>query len=164
MITPNFQRILTSLNDFLNKDFAELNSDLLCMLNYTIMHYSRNVFNYEANWKKVFKKYDFDYDYVNETGSSNDIIQIEKDFRKYARFFKNMKDIKNSKYLTEYKKFISDTMDIMVNKIIIPIEEIMQRFYPIIEKYRSVYKKKEKRSSKINYAALEKLMNQSVSV
>lgn len=159
MITANFQRILISLNDYIDKDYGELNIDLLKLLNYTIVHYSRNVFNHKANWKKVFKKYDFDYDYVNESGSHNNIILIEKEFRKYARLFKVTRDIKNSTHIDEYKKFISETMNMMVNKIIIPIEEIMHRFHPIIEKYRSIYKPPSKQSSKINYDALEKLMN-----
>ncbi len=159
MITPAFQQILLEQNQYFDNDIGELNKDLLKILNYTLMHYSRNVFNYDGKWNKIKKTYDFDYDYVNETKSSSDLIKIEKQFRKYARFFKDSKSHNDEhKYMiNEYKKFISESMDIMVNKIIIPIECIMQRNEKIIEKYRQQFKKEPKKSSKINYKALEKL-------
>lgn len=161
MITYNFQNILLQQNQYFDNNICELNKDLLKILNYTLMHYSRNVFNYNGKWNKIKKTYDFDYDYINETKSSDDLIKIEKEFRKYARFFKDHQvyDEKHKYMIEQYKKFISESMDTMVNKIIIPIECIMKRHTHIIEKYRDIFKKEPKKSSKINYVALEKLLN-----
>jgi hypothetical protein len=157
MLTQNFQKILNDLNIYFDKDTSELNTDLIKMLNYTITHYSRNVFKCDANWKKISRKYDFDYEYVNNTDSNNDIINIEKEFRKYARIFKTINNIEKSVYINEYKKFISKTMDLMVNKIIIPIEIIMIRYTSIIEKYRNIYRIEPKKSPKLNYEVMQQL-------
>ena len=163
MISANFQRILIDLNQFFDKEIAELNSDLLKILNYVMVHYSRNVFNYKGKWDKISRSFDFNYDYVNESGSSKDILRIESQYRKYARIFKSKTDIKNSVELIEYKKFISQSMDLMVNKIIYPMERVMTRFTEMIIKYRAIYKKVEEhieqKSSKINYELLQKFLS-----
>ena len=154
MITQNYQKILTSLNKYMSTEMGVLNTNLINMFNYTLVHYSRNVFNYKANWKKILRTFDFNYEYINDSKAYDDIIYIEKEFRKYGRYFKTKIHIKNDIHLDKYIKFIQKAMSMMVNKIIIPIECIMERYTDIILLYRNIYKEEKVQSKKINYDVL----------
>jgi hypothetical protein len=160
MITYNFQSILLGLNTYLDDNLKEINTDLLKMYNYVIVHYSRNVYNYNANWKKINRLFKFDYEFCNSTKSAENMMLIEKEYRKFARIFKNLQpcEIEISPKLNEYKLFLSKYMEIMVNQIIIPIEIIMTTYDNTIKKYRKIYSQ-QKKSSKINYDVLEKINN-----
>ena len=63
MITRRFQEILKNISNHFDKQFdKELNVDLLTIFNYVIVMYSRNVFNYHGNWRRVEKIYNFDFE------------------------------------------------------------------------------------------------------
>jgi hypothetical protein len=163
MITRRFQEILKNISIHFNKQFdKELNEDLLTMFNYVIVMYSRNVFNYYANWKKIERIYKFDFDYINEHGVAKDLLHMQSEYRRYGRLFDNTK-MKNNKInpldVENYKKFINDSIKIMITKIIVPMNGKYNSIINLIKKYDYLkYEpKKQIRSNKLNYDAIEKM-------
>ncbi len=141
----------------------EINEDLLTIFNYVIVMYSRNVFNYHGNWKKIEKIYDFDFDYINEEGVAKDLLNIQREYRRYARLFDNSK-IKNIKInlndIESYRKFINQSIKLMITKIITPMNGKYNSITHLIKKYEHLHNepKKHVRSNKLNYDALEKML------
>lgn len=163
MITHRYQEILKELNVFYDEYHRNLNNDMITIFNYVIIHYSRNVFHYKDNWKKIERTFDFDYDYINKSNCSRDLLKIQKEYRRFGKFFKMNKIenfTQNNKYIQEYKKFINDSMDVMINKIINPIRHKIKILESMIKKYEHIYPKKQIKSDKINYEALYKFMNE----
>lgn len=157
MITRRYQEILKNVNTYLDENYRTLNIDLLTIFNYVIVHYSRNVFHYNDDWKKIQQIYDFDYEYINETNCTDDLLQIEREYRKFGKLFKNNKNITD---IEDYKKFIEESFYLMINKIIIPIRHKVGKLDPLIKKYEQKYPKKQRKSDKINYEALHKLIEE----
>jgi hypothetical protein len=163
MITNRYQEILKELNVFYDEYHRNLNIDMLTIFNYVIVHYSRNVFHYKDNWKKIERIHDFDYDYINDTNCTDDLLKMEKEYRKFGKIFKHLKSKKIKKNIddiSDYKNFLNKSIDIMINKIIIPIRHKVGRLESIIKKYEELYPKKEKKSNKINYEALNKFLEE----
>ena len=170
MITSRYQTILTNINNYFedNSD-KEINEDLLKIFNYVIVTYSRNIFRYNGNWKKVERIYDFDYDYIHENDVSRDLLHMQKEYRRYAKLFDNSKinskiNSKNNSKITErdvesYRQFINDSIKIMITKIVIPMNEKYGCVRHLIKKYEylKIEPKKPIRSNKLNYDAIEQL-------
>jgi hypothetical protein len=170
MITRRFQEILKNISIHFNKQFdKELNVDLLTIFNYVIVMYSRNVFNYHGNWKKIEKIYDFDFDYINEQGVAKDLLHMQKEYRRYGRLFDIIKT-KNNKInnldIESYRRFINESIKIMITKIIVPMNGKYNSIIDLIKKYEYLQNepKKQIRSDKINYDALEKFLGKEVMI
>lgn len=170
MITRRFQEILKNISNHFDKQFdKELNVDLLTIFNYVIVMYSRNVFNYNGNWKRVEKIYDFDFDYINEEGVAKDLLHIQGEYRRYGRLF-DINKIKKNKVNTKqklnpndvenYRRFINESIKIMITKIIVPMNSKYSCIIDLIKKYEYLQNEPKKivRSDKINYDALEKIL------
>ncbi len=162
MITRRFQAILTNISTYF-EDGAEkeMNEDLLKIFNYVIVMYARNVFRYNGNWKRVERIYDFDYEYINEHGVSNDLLHIQREYRRFGNLFditKNNTKI-SQRDVESYREFIKDSMKIMITKIVVPMNEKYGCVRPLIKKYEylKIEEKKRIRSNKLNYDALEKM-------
>jgi hypothetical protein len=162
MITRRFQAILTNINSYLKDDAEkEMNEDLLKIFNYVIVMYARNVFRYNSNWKRVERIYDFDYEYINEHGVSNDLLHIQREYRRFGNLFDSTKNFSKISQLDveNYRQFINDSMKIMITKIVVPMNEKYGCVRSLIKKYEylKIETKKRVRTDKLNYDALEKM-------
>jgi hypothetical protein len=162
MITRRFQAILTNINSYIEDGVEkEINEDLLKIFNYVIVMYARNVFRYNGNWKRVERIYDFDYEYINEHDVSNDLLHMQREYRRFANLFDTTKN--NSKInlrdVENYRQFINNSIKIMITKIIVPMNDKYGCVRPLIKKYEylKIEAKKPIRSNKLNYDAIEQL-------
>lgn len=162
MITRRFQAILININSYF-EDGAEkeLNEDLLKIFNYVIVMYARNVFRYNSNWKRVERIYDFDYEYINESGVSQDLLHMQREYRRFGNLFDTTKNFSkiNQRDVESYRQFINDSIKIMITKIVVPMNEKYGCVRSLIKKYEylKIEAKKPIRSNKLNYDALEKM-------
>jgi hypothetical protein len=162
MITRRFQEILTNIKShFEEQSDKELNEDLLKIFNYVIVMYSRNLFRYNSNWKRVERIYDFDYDYINENGVAQDLLNMQREYRRYAKLFdinKNNTKI-NQRDVESYRQFIKNSIKIMITKIVVPMNEKYGCIRHLIKKYEylKIEAKKPVKSNRINYDALEQM-------
>ncbi len=162
MITRHFQQILTNINThFEEQSDKELNEDLLKIFNYVIVMYSRNLFRYNSNWRRVQRIYDFDYDYINENGVAQDLLNMQREYRRYGRLFdigKNNTKI-NQRDVESYRQFIKNSIKIMITKIVVPMNEKYGCVRHLIKKYEylNIEAKKPVKSNRINYDALEQM-------
>ncbi len=162
MITRRFQAILININNhFGEQSDKELNEDLLKIFNYVIVMYSRNLFRYNSNWRRVQRIYDFDYDYINENSVAQDLLHMQREYRRYGRLFdisKNNTKI-NQRDVESYREFIKKSIKIMITKIVVPMNEKYGCVRHLIKKYEylNIEAKKPVKSNRINYDALEKM-------
>lgn len=155
MPSYRFLETLTEMSDHL-EECRELNKDLLTLYDHMIVLYARNVFKHESNWKKMGREFYVDYTYIRETDCEKDLLKIQHELRKYAKIFKIFcsDNASHRSLLIGYKKFIKESMETMVKKIVVPFTIRLDSCKEIIEKYS--YMKKGK-SKKINYEVVEKL-------
>ena len=164
MITRRFQEILKNISNHFDKQFdKELNVDLLTIFNYVIVMYSRNVFNYNGNWRRVEKIYNFDFEYINEEGVAKDLLHMQSEYRRYGKLFDLIKTKKNKVNpldVESYRKFINESIKIMITKIIVPMNSKYGCIIDLIKKYDYINNEPKKivRSNKINYDVLEKML------
>ena len=163
MITRRFQQILKDISIYFNSQFdKELNEDLLNIFNYVIVMYSRNVFNYHGNWTRIERIYKFDFDYINENGVANDLLHMQREYRRYARLFDIIKT-KDKKIdpldIESYRRFINESIKNMITKIIVPMNGRYGHVGDLIKKYDYLKNEPKKpiRSNRLNYDALEKM-------
>lgn len=163
MITHRFQEILKNISIRFDNQFdKDLNIDLLTIFNYVIVMYSRNVFNYHGRWRRIERIYDFDFDYINEEGVAKDLLHIQSEYRRYGRLFDIIKKTNNKINpidIESYRKFINESIKIMITKIIVPMNGKYNCIVHLIKKYDYLRNepKKNVRSAKLNYEAIEKM-------
>jgi hypothetical protein len=116
------------------------------------------VFKYNSKWDRLKIKYDFDYDHINNNNTVGELLEIQREFCKYARIFKK----KKSQYdIDNYKTFLHKSMIKMMNDIIVPLNGTYGMVRDLIYKNQCYVKKEEKKfSNKINYEALKELLGE----
>ena len=97
MFSQKFLHILYDLNEHITPSNLELNQDFIKLYDYLIILYSRNVFRYNGDWKKITRNYSVDYEYINHNNCAAKILDIQSRLRFFANIFKL--NIKNKKKL-----------------------------------------------------------------
>lgn len=143
----------------------EINMDFLNLIHICNVQYSRNIYKKDAEWKHVKLDFCFDYDFIKRNNSAKEFEYIRKKinffsgifFERKTRYQRDMilkKFNQNSVLL--YENFIIQSMEIMINNIIVPISCPIHDLIIIKNKYGHL--KKQKKSNKINYEVLDKLL------
>ena len=158
MFSQKFLCILNELNEYLDPHIRQLNNDFLIIYNHYIILYSRNVFRFYCNWKKMGRDFFVDYDYINKSNCDKDILNIQKMLRFYSNIFKyniKSKSVPEKSYLMLYESYIKQEIYTIVTKIIKPFPIRLHSIQEIIDKYNQNIS--PKKSEKINYAVFEQM-------
>jgi hypothetical protein len=156
MFCKKYLDTLYDLNKYFEPQTKQLNIDFLTLFNHYIIIYSRNVFKFNSNWKKMKPDFSVDYEYIKQSNCGKDLLYIQKMLRFYFYIFKidiQSKTIPTKINLMLYETFLKEEIYIFVNKIIKPFPIKLHSIREIIEKYNKYIKK----SPKLNYNVLKEL-------
>lgn len=146
-------------------EIKEMNMDFLNLIHICNIQYSRNIYKKDAKWKHVKLDFCFDYDFIKHNNSVEKFEYI----RKKINFFSSMFFERRTRYQRDmifkkfnqisvllYENFIIQSMETLINNIIVPISCPIHDLIIIKKKYSHL--KKQKKSNKINYEVLDKLV------
>jgi len=132
-------------------DFKVYFDDFWNIYTFAIMSYSRNTFRYNSTFSPKFTRSPFDYDFANKNMTIHGILAMQEELIQYKNSLqKNPTD----KLVQSYVDFIRNSMKLLIEDIIVPIEIIPENVSLIIEKYT------KKKKSRINKKALQILEEQ----
>jgi len=146
-------------------EIKEMNMDFLNLIHICNVQYSRNIYKKDAEWKHVKLDFCFDYDFIKHNKSAEEFEYIRKKINFFSGVFferrtRYQRDIILKKFnqisVLLYENFIIQSMEIMINNIIVPISCPIRDLIVIKNKYSHL--KKQKKSNKINYEVLDKLL------
>lgn len=146
---------LLVFNKYLNSEYKQKNNDFVKLYNYFITCYARNSLRKYSVWKYRSKKFDFDFNSMEENGSMDDLLKIQSGMKT----FKHIKFINNESVIKDYMTYVDTSLENLSTTISYPVMGISLEHRYLINKYAEYYKQKktDKKSSKINYDALEKI-------
>lgn len=158
MFSQKFLYILYELNEYLEPSMKQLNTDFLTIYNHYIILYSRNVFRFYCNWKKMERDFFVNYEYINTSNCDKDILYIQKMLRFYSNMCKyniKTKSVPDKINLLLYETFIKQEIYTIITKIVKPFPVRLQSIQEIIEKYSSSIP--IQKSKKNNHEVLDKI-------
>jgi hypothetical protein len=145
-------------------EIKEINMDFLNLVHICNVQYSRNIYKKDAEWKTVKADCAFDYDFIKHNNSVTEFDYIRKRINFFSNvFFERRTRYKRDLILKEinkisimlYENFVIQSIEIMINNIIIPISCPIHDLVIIKNKYAHL--KKQKKSNKINYEIYNQL-------
>jgi hypothetical protein len=173
---PPNDEVFNKLGDMIAMDKKEMIADFLNLFYYFIICYSKKCFKKDGIWQS--SKYNFNkntyklsshelipfnYKFANENQSHYKILEIQRRMNRYRQEFKYSIDNKKI-FLTDEKTreillFIEESLEIICTDIQEPVILISYDIKAKISKYTEYLqkRKKSKKSTKLNYAALEAL-------
>ena len=148
-------------------EIKEMNMDFLNLIHICNVQYSRNIYKKNADWKHIKLDFCFDYDFIKHNKSAEEFEYIRKKINFFSGIFferrtRYQRDMILKKFnifsLMLYENFIIQSMEIMINNIIVPISCPIHDLIIIKNKYGHLKKQQvKKKSNKINYEVLDKL-------
>ena len=138
----------------------ELINDYITIHCVIIALYARNLFRYHSSWIKIKKLYNFDYKYIRDNETSYKLTDNETKLTEYAnklKIYYNIDYQSNKILYYEFVTFIKQSMNDMMNNIIIPVKIMSPKIKLLINKYKGYEYKTKTISKKLNYDALKLL-------
>lgn len=127
---------LTEYTDMAPQEFNHLHNDFNTVFTFVKIRYIRNVlrWNYDFSKSRLYMT-KFNYAYANE----NDCIPIFKRMQSEGRFFTAKYKNKDWTFQLQnkYIKYLDASMRELVTNLIVPISNIPDDIYSIVEKYRN---------------------------
>lgn len=147
---------LFDFNKYLNENDRQKNLDFIKIFNYLMTCFSSNSLRKNLYLYKKGKKFDFDYNIMEENSSMEDLLSIQ---RQLPCFRSNIKIININTFINEYIDFMNDSLKKLCTTIYLPVKGISYENMILINKYREYFAehKSHKKSSKINYEVLAQL-------
>lgn len=145
---------LFDFNKFLNESDKKKNLDFIKIFNYLLTCFCRNSLRKDIYRKG--KKFDFDHNIMEENGSMEDLLYIQKQI---SYFRSNMRIVNIDTFINEYIEFMNDSLKKLCTTVYLPVKGISYEYRILINKYSDYFKehKINKKSSKINYEVLNQL-------
>lgn len=118
-------------------DFSQFHHDFLCVYVFVMFRYIRNMFRKDSTFSKEdFYFSDFNYDYANEHNTGTRLLEMQKKLTE----FNSLLD-KSSFFVEDYKRFVKDSMNELIEVLIVPIST--SNIFPEIQEIIQKYKKKK---------------------
>jgi hypothetical protein len=118
--------------------------------------FTRNSLRKDLYLYKKGKKFDFDYDIMEENGSMEDLLSIQ---RQLPYFRSNIKISNINTFINEYIDFMNESLKKLCTTVYLPVKGISYEYMGLINKYRDYFKEHrvQKKSPKLNYEVLAQL-------
>ena len=147
---------LFDFEKYLNENDRHKNLDFIKIFNYLMTCFSRNSLRKDLYLYKKGKKFDFDYQIMEENGSMEDLLSIQ---RQLPYFRSNMRIANIDTFINEYIDFMNESLKKLCTTIYLPVKGISYEYMGLINKYRDYFEehKIHKKSPKLNYEVLAQL-------
>lgn len=165
MSKSSIDKMINFTENLSSTEIKEMNMDFLNLIHICNIQYSRNIYKKDAKWKHVKLDFCFDYDFIKHNKSVEEFEYIIKKINFFSDIFferrtRYQRDMIFKKFnqisVLLYENFIIQSMETLINNIIVPISCPIRDLIIIKNKYSHL--KKQKKSNKINYEVLDKLL------
>lgn len=165
MSQSSIDKMINFTENLSSAEIKEMNMDFLNLINICNVQYARNIYKKYADWKHIKPDFCFDYDFIKRNNSAKEFEYIRKKinffsdifFKRRTRYQRDMILKKfNQNFVMLYENFIIQSMETLINNIIVPISCPIRDLIVIKNKYAHL--KKQKKSNKINYEVFDKLL------
>jgi hypothetical protein len=134
----------------LPEDFTEFHLDFLCVYVFVMFRYVRNLFRKDSYFQKEdFSRTRFDYQFAHQNETASRLLEIQKEMIRFNRLLD-----KTSNVVEDYIEFVKESMEDLVEDLILPIEDVFPEIQGIVEKY------KKKKPSRLNMDAVRRLLGE----
>lgn len=162
--------IFNTLADYVDDENKIRIADFLNLFYYFMICYSKTCFKKKADWIHRHSLYNndtlFRYELANALDSHAKILDIQSRMYIYRNEFKRKQpnDYLTTDKIKELILFINESLDLLCTDISEPVVLISNDIKQKLSKYQSEYseKKKRKKSTKLNYDVINKLVAEGV--
>lgn len=132
------------------ESFNQFHLEFLCVYVFVKFRYVRNLFRKDSNFqKKNFTRSTFDYEFANQNETPSRFLTIQKELTRYNHLLD-----KTSNIVENYINFVKDSMEELVEDLIIPIDDVFPEIQEIVDKY------KKKKPSRLNMDVVRRLLGE----